>query len=85
MSKLADTLSSSRRFFAQDPPPATNSPAFKKAQDDLWHRMADVASKTQDRFGDPWGLLAMDLASAQRSQASARIVSAQLTLRVARQ
>jgi hypothetical protein len=85
MSKLAETLSAARRFFAQDPPPASSSPAFKKAQDDLWHRMADVASKTQDRFGDPWGLIAMDLASGQRSQASARIVSAQLTLRVARQ
>ena len=85
MSKLAVTLSASRRFFAQDPPPATNSPAFKKAQDDLWHRMAEVAANTHDRFGDPWGLIAMDLASGQRSQASARIVSPQVTLRVARQ
>jgi hypothetical protein len=84
MSKLAVTLSAARRFFAQDPPPATNSPAFKQAQNDLWHRMAEVASNTHDRFGDPWGLIAMDLASGQRSQASARIVSPHLTLRVAR-
>ncbi len=84
MSKLAVTLSTARRFFAQDPPPATNSPAFKQAQDDLWHRMAEVASNTHDRFGDPWGLIAMDLASGKRSQASARIVSPRLTLRVGR-
>ena len=85
MSKLALTLSAARRFFAQDPPPATGSPAFKQAQNDLWHRMAEVASNTHDRFGDPWGLIAMDLASGQHSQASARIVSPQLTLRAARQ
>ena len=85
MSKLAVTLSAARHFFAQDPPPAPNSPDFKKAQTDLWHRMADVAINTHDRFGDPWGLIAMDLASGQRSQASARLVSPQLTLRVARQ
>ncbi len=84
MSKLAVTLSAARRFFAQDPPPATNSPAFKQAQNDLWHRMAEVASNTHDRFGDPWGLIAMDLASGRRSQASARIVSPHLTLRVVR-
>jgi len=84
MSKLAATLSASRRFFAQDPPPASDSPAFKDAQNDLWHRMAEVASNTHDRFGDPWGLIAMDLASGQHSLASARIVSPGLTLRVAR-
>jgi hypothetical protein len=84
MSKLAVTLSTARRFFAQNPAPAPDSPAFKQAQNDLWHRMAQVASNTHDRFGDPWGLIAMDLASGQHSLASARIVSPQLTLRVTR-
>ena len=84
MSRLAVTLSAAKRFFAQKPAPASNSPAFQKAQADLWHRMADVASKTHDRFADPWGLVAMDLASGQHSMASAQIVSPGLTLRVAR-
>lgn len=84
MSKLAVTLSAARRFFAQDPPPAANSPAFKQVQDNLWRRMAEVASNTHDRFGDPWGLIAMDLASGRHSQASARIVSPHLTIQVAR-
>jgi len=84
MSRLAVTLSAAKRFFTQKPAPASNSPAFHEAQADLWHRMADVASKTHDRFADPWGLVAMDLASGQRSTASARIVSPGLTLRVAR-
>ena len=84
MSRLAVTLSDAKRFFAQEPAPASNSPAFQKAQADLWHRMADVASNTHDRFGDAWGLVAMDLASGQRSMASAQIVSPGLTLKVSR-
>lgn len=84
MSRLAVTLSGAKRFFAQKPAPASNTPAFRKAQADLWHRMADVASNTHDRFADPWGLIAMDLASGQHSTASAQIVSPGLTLRVAR-
>jgi len=84
MSRLAVTLSAAKHFFAQKPAPASNSPAFRKAQAGLWHRMADVASKTHDRFADPWGVVAMDLASGQRSAASARIVSPSLTLSVAR-
>jgi hypothetical protein len=84
MSDLAETLSGARRFFAQTPPLASDSPAFQKAQADLWHSMAKVASNTHDRFTDPWGLIAMDRASGQRSLASARIVSPGLTLSVAR-
>jgi hypothetical protein len=84
MADMAQTLSSARRFFSQDPPPATDSPAFKNVQSDLWHKMADVSRNTHDRFSDPWGLLAMDLASGQQSVASAQIVSTGLTLRVER-
>ena len=84
MSRLAVTLSAAKRFFAQTPAPASDSPAFQKAQADLWHRMADVASNTHDRFADPWGIIAMDLASGQHSTATAQIVSPGLTLSVAR-
>ena len=85
MAHMAQTLSAARRFFSQSPPPATDSPAFASVQNDLWHKMADVASNTQDRFSDPWGLLAMDLASGQRSVASGQIVSPPLTLTVRRE
>jgi hypothetical protein len=81
---MALSLSSAKHFFSQTPPPATDSPAFKKVQADLWHQMAEVASNTHDRFSDPWGLLAMDLASGQQSVASGQIVSSGLTLKVDR-
>ena len=84
MANMGKSLSAAKRFFSQTPPPAPDSPAFKKLQADLWHQMADVASKTHDRFSDPWGLLAMDLASGQKSVASARIVSCGLTMKVER-
>ena len=84
MARMAQSLSAAKRFFCQDPPPATGSPAFQKVQVDLWHLMAEVASNTHDRFSDPWGLIAMDLACGQQSAASAQIVSPALTLRAER-
>ncbi len=84
MARMAQSLSSAKRFFSSDPPPAASSPAFKKVQNELWHQLADVASNTHDRFSDPWGVLAMDLASGQQSEARAQIVSPLLTLRTER-
>jgi hypothetical protein len=84
MAHMAQSLSSAKRSFSQQPPIARDSPAFKSVQTDLWHQMAEVASNTHDRFSDPWGLLAMDLASGQQAVASARIVSSGLSLSVER-
>ena len=84
MARMAQSLSTAKRLLSQDPPPATNSPAFKKLQADLWRQMTDVAANTHDRFSEPWGVLAMDLASGKRSAASGRIVSPGLTLNVTR-
>jgi hypothetical protein len=84
MAHMAQSLSAARRFFSQNPPPAPGSPAFKSTQTDLWHQMADVARNSHDRFSDPWGLVAMDLASGQQAVASARIVSSGLSLSVER-
>lgn len=84
MARMAQSLSAAKRFFSQVPPSASDSQDFKRVQADLWHQMAGVASNTHDRFSDPWGLLAMDLASGQQSAASARIVSPGLTLSVER-
>jgi hypothetical protein len=84
MANMSQSLSAARRFFSTNPPPSSDSPAFAKVQSDLWHQMADVARDTHDRFSDPWGLLAMDLASGQKSVASARLLSSGLALTVER-
>jgi hypothetical protein len=85
MARMSKSLASARRFFAQDPPPSPQSPEFAKTQNDLWNEMAEVTANTQDRFAEPWGLLAMDLASGQQSAANARITSPHLSLMVERQ
>jgi hypothetical protein len=84
MARMAQSLSAAKRFFSQTPPPAPSSPDFQQMQSNLWKQMADVARNTHDRFSDPWGVLAMDLASGQKSVASGQIVSPSLTLRVER-
>ena len=84
MARMAQSLSAAKSFFSQTPPPAPSGAAFQKVQADLWKQMADVARNTHDRFSDPWGMLAMDLASGQQSVASGQIVSPSLTLRVER-
>ncbi len=84
MASMGPSLSAAKQFFSQNPPLARGNPAFEKVQAELWHQMADVARNTHDRFSDPWGLLAMDLASGQQSMASAQIVSSGLTLSVGR-
>jgi hypothetical protein len=84
MARMAQSLVGAKRFFAQTPSPSPDSPESKKAQADLWQQMAEVARNTHDRFSDPWGVLAMDLASGLKSAASAQVVSPRLTLRVER-
>ena len=64
MAALAGTLAELRG--AQDP-----AGVRKKLQD----RLADVVSKTKPLFGEPWGLVAMFLASGGKAGAHVRITS----------
>lgn len=64
MAALAETLAELRG--AQDP-----AASRKKLQD----RLADVVSKTKPLFGEPWGLVAMFLASGSKAGAHVRITS----------
>ncbi len=84
MASMAVSLAAAKSFFSQDPPPAFDGPQRAKVQADLWHRMQGVASTTHDRFAEPWGLIAMDLASGQQAVASAQLTSPRLTLRLER-
>ncbi len=84
MASMAVSLAAANLLFSQEPPPAPGSPGRAKIQADLWHRMQDVARNTHDRFAEPWGFLAMDLASGQRAATSAQITSPRLALRLVR-
>jgi len=80
MAEMAQTLARVRPLLAQTPPPDMNGDAFKKVQAELWEKMSVVGKNTHDRFAEPWGLLAMDLASGQRSHADVQITSPRLAL-----
>jgi hypothetical protein len=58
---------------ANVPPDAAN--AYRKLRKDLQDALADVARSTQPRFKEPWGLVAMYLASEGRAGAHVRITS----------
>lgn len=57
-----------------------NDPAFQSRRKALDKALADVASTTKDEFGEPWGLVVMDLASGRKSSTSLRINSPSLSL-----
>lgn len=80
MVEMAASLAAVQRLLSQDPAPSPNSPEFKKVQGDLWHEMGEVAKYTHDRFAEPWGFLAMDLASGQQAKVRAQITSPRLAL-----
>lgn len=57
-----------------------NDPAFQKLRQKLDQALAQVAATAKDDFGEPWGLVAMDLASGRRSTIGLRINSPSLRL-----
>ncbi len=58
---------------------------FKKLRNRLADHLADVARKTKEHFSDPWGLVAMDMASSRRAELSVRLTSAEVSLTEQRQ
>jgi hypothetical protein len=53
---------------------------FEKRRKDLEHAMVKAVGRNTSSFGDPWGLVALYLASARKATAAATIVSPKLTL-----
>lgn len=82
MGDAAQCLSAAYPYFSQNPDP--NSEKFQTLRTVLQNQMASVAQETKDRFADPWGLVALDMASGRKSQARAEIYSEKLTVVVKR-
>ncbi len=53
---------------------------FKKLRKRLADHLADVARKTKEHFSDPWGLVAMDMASGRKAELTAKLTSNLLSL-----
>ncbi len=84
MSEAARALHSLESLFT-DGAPSRDDPRFLEARQRFAERMKRVAADSKRRFGDPWGLVAMDLAADRQAQASFRLLSSSLSFEAVRQ
>jgi hypothetical protein len=80
MRDMAVALSAMQSYLAQHPQWDPQDNTFKKLRSSLEQTMASVSSNTRDEFAEPWGLLAMDLASRQKSAKTLQLVCPRVTL-----
>jgi hypothetical protein len=82
MGSCAQRLAAMRAQVAANPDPS--SPQFQALRAALTKQLAQVASQTQDQFGQPWGLIAMDRASGSQAGARVQITGSRVSLSAAR-
>lgn len=68
MRATGEKLAELRKFFAANPSPEPGNNVFQALRRDLAKHLESVAKNTRKEFGDPWGLVAMDLASGRRAE-----------------
>jgi hypothetical protein len=78
MRKLGEKLQEIDQFFAAHPNPDPENNQFKSLRKRLAKDLASVAATTKSEFGDPWGLVAMDLLSGRRAEATVQISASRL-------
>jgi hypothetical protein len=80
MRELAEKLEAIRQFFAENPDPHPENNALKTLRRQLAQHMRSVAANTRKEFGDPWGLVAMDIVSGGRAEARVIVTAPRLAL-----
>ena len=70
MSNAAQKLSELRAFFKANPRPDLENNTLKKLRAELANHLRTVAADTKDQFGQPWGMIVMDMLSGSRSAAT---------------
>jgi hypothetical protein len=80
MSRMAGALYNLLAFMSQYPQWDPENNAFKTLRSNLDSTMGDVTRNTQNRFSEPWGLVAMDLASGQKGDKVLQLVCPRITL-----
>jgi len=79
MHRMGQALAQMIDFIATNPAADREDNTFKKLRSNLEDAMTSVVSNTQAQFGEPWGILALDLASGQRASTTLRLVSPRIT------
>jgi hypothetical protein len=81
MAEAAERVSDMRRFLAgRDATGLAKDKAFKEKRDDLVEAMSDALLKNRSSFDDPWGLLALLVASGGSGETTALVASPKLTV-----
>ncbi len=81
MREAGETLEEMDRFLAGDANRDPNDEEFQRRRENLAQQLSSVAEKTKERFGEPWGLVAMHLASGGKARAEIRMSSDVLAFR----
>lgn len=80
MKEMSESLAEVRKFIESNPGIDSGNKKFTALRKNLASKLKDVASKTKGKFGDPWGLVAMDQASGGRASAKAFIMGPTVAL-----
>lgn len=81
MRGMALKLAEIRNAIKANPALSPDSNTFKGLRRDLTKHLRGVAERTRDEFGEPWGLVATDLATGRRAKAKVRVTGPRVTLR----
>jgi hypothetical protein len=80
MQKMGEKLSEVRKFLKNKPNVDPQNNEFKALRRGLAEHLKGVASRTKSEFGDPWGLVAMDLATRQSAKAKVELTGSRIAM-----
>jgi hypothetical protein len=80
MREMGERLAEIRQFIQNNPNTDPENNSFKSLRKKLASKLKDVAGKTKEEFGDPWGLVAMDQVSNSKATARAQIMGPGLAI-----
>ncbi len=78
METTAQQLAKSRQWMSNNPSPSPDDPDFQALRQNLANHLKGVAAHTREEFGQPWGLIAMNLLVGRKSGAKFLLSSAGL-------
>ena len=81
---MAVKLAEIRAFIKANPKAGPDNNTFNGLRRGLAEHLKGVASRTRSEFGDPWGLVAMDLATGRTSKAEAQVTGPRIAFKRAR-
>lgn len=79
--EMAVKLAEIRKFLKDNPNIDPGNNTFKAMRRDLANHLKDVAKRTKEQFGEPWGLVATDFATGRAAKAEAVVTGPRVALR----